>query len=235
MKRIVVGVTASLDPGLRLRSGEDYVYLKRAYLRAVRAAGAVPLVLTPEVAPDEAVALCDAIVLSGGDDLPARARADGSLPAPSAPGAAAELPERVAFDRALLDACLAAGTPLLGVCYGMQLLNLHLGGTLVEDLGAVASGAADHGGRGRFTEHALVLRAAHPALAGLARVCSSHRQAVERLAPGLELLAEAPDGVVEAIGRGPVLGVEWHPERDASAAAVYGWLVQEARRRSLAG
>ena len=231
VKRVVVGVTASLDPGLRLRPGEEYVYLKRGYLRAVRAAGGVPVLLTPEVAPGEAVGLCDAIVLSGGDDLPARARADGSLPAPSGPGAAPELPERVAWDRALLDACLAAGTPLLGVCYGMQLLNLHLGGTLVEDLTVSRRPAVDHGGRGCFTEHALVRRAAHPALAALTRVCSSHRQAVDRVAPGLALLAEAPDGVVEAIGRDAVLGVEWHPESDASAPAVYGWLVEQARRR----
>jgi putative glutamine amidotransferase len=233
-ERVVVGVTTSVDPGVRLRAGEAYVYLKRSYGRAVRAAGGLPVLLPPELEPGEAAGLCDAIVLTGGEDLPARLPEDGSLPAPSAPGSQPELSERVAWDRALLDACLAAGTPLLGVCYGMQLLNLHLGGTLIEDLAASRPEGIDHGGGGRFTEHALSRRAAHPALASLpepALVSSSHRQAVDRVAPGLDLLAEAPDGVVEAIGRGALLGVEWHPESDASAPAVYGWLVQQGGRR----
>jgi len=234
VKPVIVGVTVGLDPGVRVREGEEYLYLKRSYARAVRAAGAVPVLLSPEVTPHEAVALCDAVVVSGGDDLPARADPDGTLPAADADGATPEVAERIAWDRALLDACLVAGTPLLGVCYGMQLLNLHLGGTLVEDLGAGCGSDVDHGGAGRFTEHALVRRGAHPALDRLSdgsAVSSCHRQALDRVAPGLAVLAEAPDGVVEAIARGDVLGVEWHPEADATAGAIYGWLVERARDR----
>jgi putative glutamine amidotransferase len=229
MDRPIVGVTVSLDPGVRLAEGVDSVYLKRGYGRAIAAAGGMPVLLVPESGVAEAVAWCDALVISGGDDLPARLPADG--PGPPAAGASPENAERIAWERRLIDACLAARRPLLGVCYGMQLLNLHLGGTLHEDLAAARPDALDHGGGGRFVGHVVHTRRAHPALSGLGdvRVASSHRQAVDRLAPGFEVLAEAEDGVVEAIARDALLGVEWHPEADGTAAAVYGWLIDRAR------
>ncbi|HKJ25351.1 MAG TPA: gamma-glutamyl-gamma-aminobutyrate hydrolase family protein [Myxococcota bacterium] len=234
MEKPVVGLTASLDPGQRLAEGVDYVYLKRRYGAAVAAAGGRPVLLVPETGVAEAVALCDALVISGGDDLPARLGAEGACPPPRAPGARPEVAERVAFERALIDAALAAGRPLLGVCYGMQLLNLHLGGSLHECLPA---GGVDHGGAGRFVEHAIRVRGGHPALARAdgARVASCHRQGVDAVAPGFAVLAEAPDGAVEAIARDDALGVEWHPEADATAGDVYGWLVARARETSERG
>jgi len=234
MEKPVVGLTASLDPGLRLTQGVDYVYLKRRYGAAVAAAGGRPVLLVPETGVAEAVALCDALVISGGDDLPARLAADGACPPPSASGTRPELAERVAFERELIDAALAAGRPLLGVCYGMQLLNLHLGGSLHERL---TESGVDHGGAGRFVEHAIRVHGGHAALAGAdgARVASCHRQGVDAVAPGFTVLAEAPDGAVEAIARGDALGVEWHPEADATAGAVYGWLVARAREAGARG
>jgi putative glutamine amidotransferase len=226
----VVGVTVSLDRGIRLREGVDYAYLKRSYGHAVARAGGVPVLLTPEAAVEDALAVCDGLVLSGGDDLPAQLPSGGPTPAPRVSGGQPELPERIDWERALIDAARAAGTPLLGVCYGMQLVNLHLGGTLRERLEA---GSVDHGGAGRVSEHTVRLRAGHPAFRGLPPeplVASSHRQGIGRVAPGLEVLAEAPDGVIEALGGGSELGVdwlgvEWHPEADATGDAIYGWLV----------
>ena len=231
MDRPVVGVTVSLDPGVRLSEGVDSVYLKRRYGAAIEAAGGLPVLLVPESGVESAVAACDALVISGGDDLPARLPSDAGSPLPPAAGGAPEVAERIAWERDLVDACLAAGRPLLGVCYGMQLLNLHLGGTLLEDLRSARPDALDHGGGGRICEHAVRLRGAHPALAGLAgaRVASAHRQAIDAVAPGFEVLAEAPDGVLEAIARGALLGVEWHPEADATSGAIYGWLIARGR------
>ena len=229
MDRPIVGVSVSLDPGLRLAAGVDYVYLKRRYGTAIQAAGGTPVLLVPESGLEAAMSLCDALVISGGDDLPQRFEPD----APDVGGATPEVAERVAWDRDLVEAAAAAGRPLLGVCYGMQLLNLHFGGTLHGDLAAALPDAQDHGGAGRFVEHSLRVRGDHPALSGVgAAVASCHRQAIDAVAEGFEALAEADDGVVEAIVRGDLLGVEWHPEADATAGAVYGWLVARARRAS---
>ncbi len=226
-----VGITTSLDPGERLRRGVDYVYLKRSYPRAVREAGAVPLLLTPEVSPSEALATCDALVISGGDDLPNRF---GEGEALAARTDAPEQAERIAWERRLLQTFAEAERHVLGVCYGMQLMNLHFGGSLDEDLAAARPDALDHGGAGRFTEHDLVRCGAHPALDPVVepvRVSSSHRQGIAELAPGFEVVARAPDGVPEAIARGPLLGVEWHPEADATGRAIYGWLVRASAER----
>jgi putative glutamine amidotransferase len=217
----VIGITVSLDPGERIRPGVDMLYVGRAYARAVRAAGGVPVLLPPDADPDDALRACAALVLTGGGMLP-----------PAGPGAGAEQAERVAWDQRLLDAALAARTPLLAVCYGMQLLNLHLGGTLHADLHDAVSDALDHGGGGRVVEHE-VETAPGSALARLlgarARVASAHRQAVDRLAAGLRAAAHAPDGVLEAFEGEGVLGIEWHPELDATAPALYGELVRRAR------
>lgn len=226
----LIGITVSLDAGVRLRKDVHYAYLKRSYGRAVARAGGVPVLLVPDAAAEDVAAACDGLVVSGGDDLPARLGADGSVSAPRAHGSQPELRERIAWERALIDAAEARSRPLLAVCYGMQLLNLHLGGTLHESF----ESEVDHGGGGRLVAHRIRTCGRHPAWHGLAAepsVASSHRQCVDRVAPGLEILAEAPDGVVEAVGAGDRLGVEWHPEEDGTADAIYGWLVERARAR----
>jgi putative glutamine amidotransferase len=229
-----VGITVSLDPGRRIRPGTEYLYVGRAYARAVAAAGALPLLVPPDADPAAAAARCDAFVVTGGGMLPASL---GGVGAPATVGAP-EWAERIAWDRRLLDAAQAARRPVLGVCYGMQLLNLHAGGTLHVDLADATPAALDHGGNGRLVEHDVALREGSRLFAGLgarARVASSHRQAVDRVAPGFACTATAPDGVVEAIepaGGEALLGVEWHPESDATAAAVYGWLVRSIEERA---
>jgi putative glutamine amidotransferase len=221
----IVGVTLSLDPGQRLRAGVDYLYLNRSYTRVLAAAGAAPLVLCPDTPIATCLSECDGLVLSGGGDLP-RSFADASFGSGawrrSVPGEA-EQAERIAWERALLEVFAERGKPVLGVCFGMQLMNLHFGGTLLTDLGADA-GRLDHGGGGRAVEHELSLAPGSRFFSGLAlppRVNSSHRQAVADVAPGFVACAWARDGVVEAIERPGLIGVEWHPESDASGPAIY--------------
>lgn len=226
MARPVIGITVGIDPGVRIRPGHEYLYVGRAYARAVEAAGGAPILLPPDLAPERAVALCDGLVVTGGAQLPA------ALGGPAAEHDA-ELPERIAWDLALIDAARARGTPLLGVCYGMQLLNLRMGGTLHLDLRRAAGAVVDHGGGGRLAWHEIevaedsVLRAA---LGARAHVASAHLQAVDRLGAGLRAAARAADQVIEAFEGEGLLGVEWHPEQDATASAVYGWLLAEAGR-----
>jgi putative glutamine amidotransferase len=226
-----IGITVSIDASGRLRSGAEVLYVRRSYAQAVRAAGGVPILVPPEADPLDVVAMCEGLVLSGGADLP------DSFAAGGAPGANAEHAERIAWDRKLLDAARVARRPLLGVCYGMQLLNLHRGGTLLPDIAARVPDALDHGGGGRATDHEIVLAeegVLRAALGPAAQVSSRHHQAIDRVAPGLRVVARAPDGVVEAVepeDDEPLLGVEWHPEADATGAVVYAWLVRSASRR----
>jgi putative glutamine amidotransferase len=228
----VIGITVSIDDSGKLRPGAEILYVRRSYAQAVRAAGGVPLLVPPDADPADVVRVCDGLVISGGADLPAAFGAGH----PAVPGAEREA--RVAWDRRLLDCARERQRPLLGVCYGMQLLNLHRGGTLLEDIAARVPGALDHGGGGRASEHEVALAPGSRLFAALgasARVCSRHHQAVERVAPGLRAAATARDGVVEAIepeDGEPLLGVEWHPEADATGKAVYGWLVQAAQPRA---
>ncbi len=191
--------------------------LKRAYVDAVLAAGGLPVLLPHDGAVAGAyLALLDGLVVTGGAfDVDPSLYGEARRPA-----CGPTKPERTAFERDLLEAALAARLPVLGVCGGMQLLNVVRGGTLYQDL------VADAGVRGheqpppkdvpsheaRITPGSL--------LAGLVGgaplpVNSTHHQAVRDPGAGVLVSARAPDGVVEAIELPDLpfaIGVQWHPE-----------------------
>jgi len=148
--------------------------------------------------------------------------------------------QREHTDDGLLDHAFATGKPVLAICYGAQLLNVHRHGTLVQDVPSEVPGAMDHDGGAGLEESIHTIRIASERLAKLAggaraRVNSSHHQSVRSPGQGLRVAARAPDGIVEAVewaGPGWVVGVQWHPERmpgDPFAEALFGRLVQEAR------
>jgi putative glutamine amidotransferase len=152
--------------------------------------------------------------------------------------------ERDAWELALVEAAMAAGLPLLGICRGIQVLNVARGGTLIQDL--EAGGAAVGGGHQRddvargVTVHSVSLEPGSLAASlygTLRQVNSLHHQAVDRLGAGLVASGHAPDGTVEALEMpgALVLGVQWHPEMllDAQPDPGFVWLVARASERSV--
>lgn len=209
--RPLIGVSTYLEKGARWGVWElDAALLPAAYPRLVQRAGGLTALLPPDT-PERAaatVARLDGLVIAGGPDVdPARYGAERD-PRTGPPATA-----RDAWELALIEAALAAGMPVLGVCRGMQLLNVALGGTLVQHLEGHVEVVGVFGGH-------PVKPVPGSLYAGIVpeetTVPTYHHQAVDRLGAGLVPSAHAADGTVEAVelpaDRGWVLGVQWHPE-----------------------
>ena len=167
----------------------------------------------------EELQYCDGLVLSGGIDIHP-ALYGGSLEYPKAPELGWER-GRDRFEQAALEQAWARGLPVLGVCRGLQLINVTLKGTLVQDLGD--AGDAIHE-RDRMDKQHLVHLVAGTLLAEVtgvetAEANSAHHQAIDLLGEGLVVNCRAEDGTIEGIewsdpaGKSFMLGVQWHPER----------------------
>lgn len=192
--------------------------LNDAALAALRAAGWRPeLVATAHAERATVLARArsaDAIVIMGGEDVDPRLYGGRT----DYPGSGGHEPRSDATLIAVTLDAIAREAPLLAICRGHQLLNVALGGTLVEHL----DGHRDPGAE-VFVQTPLQDVAAPLAAAPLPpdAVRCTHHQAIDRLADGLRVLALAQDGVVEAVAHetAPVLGVQWHPEHPQVAAA----------------
>ncbi|MEU5097089.1 gamma-glutamyl-gamma-aminobutyrate hydrolase family protein [Streptomyces sp. NPDC020996] len=209
--RPLIGVSTYLETGARWGVWElEAALLPVGYPRLVQRAGGLAVMLPPD-APEHAaaaVARLDGLVIAGGPDVePARY---GAEPDPrTGPPARA----RDAWELALIEAALAARLPLLGICRGMQLLNVALGGTLVQHLDGHAEVVGVFGTHPVKPVPGTLYAAAVPEETS---VPSYHHQCVDRLGAGVVPSAYAADGTVEALelptADGWVLGVQWHPE-----------------------
>ncbi|MFF9865698.1 gamma-glutamyl-gamma-aminobutyrate hydrolase family protein [Streptomyces sp. NPDC013953] len=215
----LIGITTYLDPAKWGVWDMRAALLPEVYPRLVRAAGGIAAMLPPDApaVAAEVVARLDGLVVAGGADVdPLRYGAERD------PRTGPPATERDAWELALIEAALAAGTPVLGVCRGMQLLNVALGGTLVQHIDGHT------GGLGVFTRHTVkpVHGTRYESLAPDATtVPAYHHQAVDRLGDGLTASAHAEDGTVEAIelaGAGWAMGVQWHPEMGEDLRVVEG-------------
>lgn len=195
------------------------VRLNEAYVSAVRNAGLVPLVLPP-LAPDDLESLVPALaglVLSGGGDVDPREY--GAVPSPLSgePHRARDICEL-----ALVGIAHERRIPTLAICRGMQVVNVALGGTLVQDIPTECPGALRHDQGDQRTTRVHEIRAEPRSILARAlgathlTVNSSHHQAIARPADGLQITARSSDGVIEgAEWTGDdwwMLAVQWHPE-----------------------
>jgi anthranilate synthase component 2/putative glutamine amidotransferase len=189
------------------------VLLPAAYADAVAAAGGEPVLLPTAAVTADVVARLVGLVLAGGADVhPARY---GGEPAPHT---TATRPDRDASEAAVLQAALDRDLPVLAICRGMQLLNVVLGGSLVQHLPDVPDSEPHQLAPGIYAERKVRTAPGSllDALVGpAATVNCHHHQALDRIAPALTASAWAEDGVVEGVevaGRRFCVGVQWHPE-----------------------
>jgi putative glutamine amidotransferase len=234
-----------------LRAGASTIAgIGEKYLYAVEAAGGIPLLihLTANPAVLEAhYQRCDALLFAGGGDVdPAHYHTAAH------PQLGTIEPLRDDVELALARRAAEAGKPLLGICRGIQLLNVALGGTLYQDIPAELPAALDHYASRKDPNRAHM---AHPLTLApdswLARqlgtteltVNTFHHQALRDVAPGLRVTGRAPDGVIEAVeatGRTFAAGVQCHPEElweqaDTRWARMFAGFAEVARRHALAG
>jgi putative glutamine amidotransferase len=217
--RPVIGLCAAVERARWSVWDDEAVLLPRNYATAIQRAGGLAVMLPPDEVtdPGEWLSFVDGLILAGGADY-------------------GEVPDRDAFEIALGMAALDADLPLLGVCRGMQLMNLGRGGTLIEHLPDVV-GHEDHRAvPGAFGDHDVRLRDGSLAARAAGRTVhatkSHHHQGVDRIGEGFQVTGWATvDELPEALedpSRRFALGVQWHPEADPAAREIAA-LVEAAR------
>jgi len=218
------------------------------YFNAVRKAGAEPLEVSLEQSTEQLLSQLeklDAFVLPGSpaDVDPSRYGASRLTETKTLD------PHRDATDEAILAHAFSSSKPVLAICYGCQILNVHLRGTLIQDIRRKTPEALPHGhtdlppGDRKGDARHVVSFAPDSRLAGLnratgAEINSSHHQAIEKPGERLRVTAQAPDGIIEAVewtgDSNWVVGVQWHPERmpdDPLAQRLFQDFVAAARAR----
>jgi putative glutamine amidotransferase len=243
MQRPIIGLCTALERARWSVWDQQAFLLPRSYIDAVQRAGGVAIMLPPDERamgdPDVLLDLVDGLILAGGADIDpdayGEARHDKT---------AGTVPERDTFEIALTRRAFERDVPLLGICRGMQLMNVARGGTLLQHLpeshghhehrrNPGSFDGADHDVR--FTEGSLAARAAGELTHGTK---SHHHQGVDRLGEGLEVtgwstLDELPEAI-EVPGSRFALGVQWHPEADETSRLIEALVAEAAAARSAA-
>lgn len=235
MSRPVIGISAAIESA-RWTVWEDVEVniSQRTYSTAVADAGAIPMILPPTELgtedPGAVVDLLDGLVLAGGADIDPAAYGVAAEPA-----TAGFRPERDRFELAVAHAALGRDMPVLGVCRGMELLNVACGGTLIQHL---PDADVHLHTPGRFGDHHVSLErdslAARVVGSGRVAVRSHHHQGIDRLGAGVVASGWAePGGAIEAIELPEqrwALGVLWHAEEERPSA-IFQALAEAASRR----
>ena len=232
MGRPVIGITTYVVPARFGAWEARSALVPYEYVTAVERAGGRALLVPPSRdGIDETLDAVDALIFSGGSDLD---------PAHYGQEAHAEtrdvVRERDDGELALLTAALARDLPVLAICRGSQVLNVALGGDLVQHLPDVVGNEKHKETPGVFADHDVDVvqdERLYPLLGASHHVKSHHHQGLGRIGDGLRVAAYADDGTVEAVwepSRRFAVGVLWHPEANDADAALFDELVREARR-----
>ena len=232
MGRPAVGICAAVERARWAAWELEANLLPRTYTREVAAAGATALILPPDEsladAPEELLDRVDALVLAGGSDID-----PASYGAEPDEQTVATRPDRDRFELALARGAIERGQPLLGICRGMEMLNVACGGTLEQHL---PTAEVHLHTPGEFADHDVRLQegslAARAAGEHLHATKSHHHQGVDALGEGFVVTGWSTlDDLPEAIERPErrfALGVQWHPEADETSRLIAS-LVEEAR------
>ncbi len=243
----IIGITPSAQTDT-LAHGTFLRYcMSASYVRAIEAAGGTSVILPPQRdAVEHLLAIIDGLLLSGGPDIDPARYGDTYVHSETY----GIDPDRDQFEIDLFHAALQRETPVFGICRGIQVMNVALGGTLIQDIGTEHPGAAEIGHRQH--ERGLKATAVGHEVSAVdltslpifgnndLGVNSFHHQAIRDLAPDLIPVAHSPDGLIEAVvmrGNSEVFGVQWHPElmfeRDDAHLRPFVRLVEAAAKSKL--
>ncbi len=217
--RPVIGIMSQPKQAVSASGNLDSHVIGHTYTDGVLRAGGIPVILLPVPSEDIATLLdrLDGIVFTGGGDIDSGRYGEDPHPELRKVNAA-----RDEFELAVVHAAKSRRLPVLAICRGLQVMNVALGGTLIQDIPSII-GSTDHGviGDAVYEAHQPVTIDADSDIAKAVgktelMVNSIHHQAVKNLAPGFRAVAWADDGVIEGIqhedDEWPLLAVQWHPE-----------------------
>jgi putative glutamine amidotransferase len=243
----IIGITPSAHIDDMVHGTFQRYCVSAPYVRALESAGGIPVILLPLHGGAEALmSVIDGLLLSGGPDVDPVRYGDRYVH----PETYGIDPERDQFEIDLFDAALQRGIPVFGICRGIQVMNVALGGTLIQDVATEHPSAKNVGHRQheRGLENSAVgheTSVVHPALLPIfgndsLGVNSFHHQAIRDIAPTLMPVAFSPDGLIEAVvmrDNADVFGVQWHPEmmfeRDPAHLRPFVLLIRAAMKSKL--
>jgi len=232
MTKPLIGIGSDV---LRKQGERDRAFVYTTYVDSLRRAGAIPVLIPPQ--PENAADVVDdldGILHAGGDDFDPAVYGE-----PRHPTVEPMDPRRQENELSLARVARERGIPTLGICLGVQVMNVAAGGTLIQHIESDIDHASEPSDRHR---HEVAIdggtRLARIVGERELEVNSSHHQAIKEIGSGLRVTAHAPDGIVEGLEdpRHPFyVGVQWHPEDmsgEESASAIFGAFVEAARKHA---
>lgn len=227
----IVGITPLWD------EGKESIWMLPGYLEGIRQAGGLPIILPfshDEQEIEQLVGLCDGILFTGGQDVSPEIYHEEPME-----GILDTCKKRDEMETIVLRKAMEADKPILGICRGLQFINAALGGTLYQDLPLQHPSGVNHHGKKPYDapDHEVKILRESPLYQCLRTetlpVNSYHHQAIKDLAEGLQVMATAPDGIVEAVclpEKNFLWGVQWHPEflyaTDENSRKIFGALIE---------